>query len=1646
MPYLSLPENRQHFNFVFEKIQERKVLRLDEILPTMTFFLFDENPVRHKFAVHILERKPRITESDFEWAVRGNLEKEILKANDPNPDYGFLQRFWQGILLILEALDEGLIANSLRSMTIQPSIFDLLINQLPQIDSSAILRLLIKTFCCFIQKSPRSFWDAYSQYPAPAVLEQVIRNPAFLRLLGQAGEHDSTPAGPTAISWVRPFVDSISTNQKTDVCDKVLHHLIGDFASTRDLSQEAQFACYRGATEALSSSLTAFMSSRYKLRAGSSTIHTNTLLNLTLKHNDVVVQVAQHPRPDLSQVGLSVITLALTLDSRITAEEFSAVQDSDDHIQREITRDSAGLWEAFLESLQPKAYALARAMLLGATPLNTVEILRPLKKQSLSPVKSRLNAEFQKATEAVGRMIDRLEDFDRTSQQRLVVDPPVALTIVGSLIHGEEPISEAGASFIKSYTEESRRTGAVLKLLQMHFITMLNAFTRVTDKVTSKRGLWSPQFNILRYSGEILNSLCDPSSGILRAKDLNSAEQEVLGSWWNSQWQFLNNAFNQTDGWSQMIEMTTMKNFCREAMEHADALLAQDGLLASAMSPDTAHSTALSHSGDASRQAMKDILKQPRENSMGLCRMLRLKDLYLVDVVVNVLGKLLRRLVEYDIEIPSEPLSFIRKTCIKTAFNKYAISTNMSETQKAELARALGEEEDAIEIVSVKKVEAPKKQTKLDTWSKSVEETSNAISSAPAKEKPKVTSRKDDVRELLKASSSDKARPGLDPSRARPRAKQMPPAPPVSSIPSIREKRAREAEEKRKRDAQAVAKARALRAPKPIVAGEGSGLQGLSGVQGKDHAPLRSEIMVNSSSEDEDDSEDDAEFLKRTGTGKKPGDDESKRIQDIKQNPRLPVKKVKIQRSAKDMRARLIPPMDNLHQAILEWDIFHEGNDPPNSSECSRVSDTYQDPREYKTTFFPLLINEAWRSFVTAKDEATTKPFGIKVVNRMNVDKFIEVSTAMPISERKDQFLGEGDIVLFSHASTPLEARDELHCLARIWRVQFKNGSLEVQYRLSGRAGPILSTLMPGAELFAIKVTNMTTIEREYASLESLQYYDLAIEILEAKPSPMLKFSPEAVEKTMQNYHLNAGQAKAIMNAKANEAFTLVQGPPGTGKTKTIVAMVGSLLTGNFASNNGTAIKRPNGPSPAGSKGTSKKLLVCAPSNAAVDELVLRLKAGVKSSTGSFHKINVVRLGRTDVINAAVKDCTLDELVKARVEGDANQKRGPSSREMMHQEAGQIKSQLGELRPQLEAARTTGDRPLTSQLQRKFDELKRRQAQIGAKIDADKDSGNTAARENEIRRRQIQQEILDSAQVLCATLSGSGHEMFKNLAVEFETVIIDEAAQCVELSALIPLKYGCSRCILVGDPKQLPPTVLSQSAARYGYDQSLFVRMQRNCPDDVHLLDTQYRMHPEISMFPSQEFYERRLVDGDDMSSLRHQPWHRSALLGPYRFFDVKGAQEKGRRGQSLVNMQEIKVAMQLYERFLTDYPEIDVKAKIGMITPYKAQLFELREQFARRYGNSITEQIEFNTTDAFQGRECEIIIFSCVRASSTGGIGFMTDIRRMNRSLHRWRRYSSAAAAWCKARAFPSKLSRLRDSTSGHEFRQSTTPSTKAH
>lgn len=1606
MPYVGDPEARQrYFNSVFTDLQHRKPLKLGpHVLPTMTLFIFDEDQYRHKFAKAAWAACPpeSLTADQFEWAVEEHLANAIRHVTLLDESGTTLQAsteqiklFWEGFLLILNSMSEDVILHCLRAMELQTDVYQLLIHHLAKCSSDEVLLLVLQTISALMQKSSRAFWGALQDLPRAQLAQFVFVNPAFSRLLDRSLEYDRLVVDgdvrvPFLAVWIRNLLQSLQhQHELPGVCQSLTDHLLNPHPNSRPTKEESTARTVAG-LYALQTAIQIFSGKTFNLRLSTSVIFINEILNLVAKYTISVINPSAELRMQdrynvgLSRTALEVIKISLLLDAKTTRSEWTNLVRGNTKIPRTVSRRSDQLWEGFLEIFWPGREGtvdLAKSMLIAVHPLSGVGKFMPPKREVLQVDKQLFNADLEKTAEMIGRMIERLSGFTIFDLELLCKDEQSGMmhTLIASLVHSEDTIRESGTSLIKTITGEIGRSEAIAEMVQGYFQPFLSTFSDVVRLITydsDSMNPYAPMPHILACSQDLEAALCD-TSGVLRSKQLSGIEHEAVISWWTTQWESMQHSFVQLRGWSQEMPKDLLEAFCKRTIELAGSLLDHDGVVASAL-----------REHGSEKESLKTVLETPRLNTRGMADLIKLRDVYLLDITVQTLVKLLKRLAEFDLEVDKKTADLIREAC-KPQNGKPVVFTNLRPSQRAELLKALREDEDIPQIVQVVQKDKPKKQSMLTAWSTSGSATplSRSGSSTPAstsREIKPTTSKLDAFRSTatkLKAKPSNR----LD-------------ADSMSFIEKRKKAKAEAAKQKEEARADAMARRNGT------VPGEGSGLGAVSGVVGKDHRPqMKSDMMVDSDDESDDDSDDE---MVLAGTAKV-DPDARKRALELAAKKMGPTKIARAQRTAKDLRARLIPDMDVLHQAILEWDIFHDGNDPPNTADCVEVAPTYSGHLDYKDTFFNLLLSEAWRSFVTAKDEVTNKSFGIKVLNRMSVNKFIEVTTLMPIKEGKDRFLSEGDIVIISQSDDPLNRKELPHCMARIWKTRFKGDSLEVAYRLSSRNNQLLSLLNPGQSFNAIKITNMTTIEREYAALQSLQYYDLLDEVLAAKPSPLLTYGDDAIDQVQKNYALNPGQAKAIMNAKDNDGFTLIQGPPGTGKTKTIVAMVGALLTGHIGAKPPAAVPvaRPpitGGSRPANQPAPMKKLLVCAPSNAAVDELVLRLKQGVKTMGGAHHKVNVLRLGRSDAINSSVKDVTLDELVKAAMDGENKSGPGMSERDKLHQEAGEIKLQLNDLRPRIESARASDDRILLNDLQRQNDGLLRRRAQIGSKIDANKDSANSGVRESDVRRKQIQQRILDQAQVLCATLSGSGHTMFKDLTVDFETVIIDEAAQCVELSALIPLKYGCTKCILVGDPKQLPPTVLSQSAARFGYAQSLFVRMQQNHAQHVHLLDTQYRMHPLISEFPSREFYEGRLYDGDDMSRLRLQPWHQSKLLGPYRFFDVEGIQEKGQKGRSLVNTNELEVALQLYQRFRTDYPDVELQGKVGIITPYKAQLYALRDYFSRKYGESIFEQIEFNTTDAFQGRECEIIIFSCVRASPSGGIGFMTDIRRMNVGLTR--------------------------------------------
>jgi senataxin len=245
----------------------------------------------------------------------------------------------------------------------------------------------------------------------------------------------------------------------------------------------------------------------------------------------------------------------------------------------------------------------------------------------------------------------------------------------------------------------------------------------------------------------------------------------------------------------------------------------------------------------------------------------------------------------------------------------------------------------------------------------------------------------------------------------------------------------------------------------------------------------------------------------------------------------------------------------------------------------------------------------------------------------------------------------------------------------------------------------------------------------------------------------------------------------------------------------------------------------------------------------------------------------------------------------------------------------------------------------------------------------------------------------------------------------FDAVVIDEAAQALEPATLIPLQLLKSRgtkCIMVGDPKQLPATVLSNVASKFLYECSMFERLQR-AGYPILMLTQQYRMHPEICRFPSMHFYDNKLLNGVDMSS-KSAPFHENHHLGPYVFYDIVDGQEhRSGDSSSVCNEQEAEAAVQLLRFFKKRYPSEFVAGRIGIITPYKRQLAVLRSRFTGAFGAQVTADMEMNTVDGFQGKEVDILVLSTVRATHSAPdgvnqsrIGFVADVRRMNVALTR--------------------------------------------
>ncbi len=404
---------------------------------------------------------------------------------------------------------------------------------------------------------------------------------------------------------------------------------------------------------------------------------------------------------------------------------------------------------------------------------------------------------------------------------------------------------------------------------------------------------------------------------------------------------------------------------------------------------------------------------------------------------------------------------------------------------------------------------------------------------------------------------------------------------------------------------------------------------------------------------------------------------------------------------------------------------------------------------------------------------------------------------------------------------------------------------------------------------------------------------------------------------------LNESQQQAVRFALSASDIAVIHGPPGTGKTTTVVEIIRQAVA------------------------LGHKVLACAPSNTATDNLLERLAAA---------GLNVVRLGHPARVTEELRDLTLDHQVES------------------HDHMSIIIDMIRE----------------ADDLLRQANRFTRAKPQRGAKQELRREAKRLKSDARRLERQAVEH-ILDSSDVVCTTTTVDAELLGDRL---FDLIVIDEACQSTEPGTWVPMLHGY-RVVLAGDHCQLPPTVISPQAAAEGLSVSLLESVvQRYGAAVTSPLDIQYRMHQHIMDFSSREFYAGSLIAdtlviGHSLSDLPHV---RSTPLTstPVTFIDTAGAgweEELEPDGESRRNPSEAALVLnKVNELRDAGLPAAD----IGVIAPYAAQVRLLRDL-------ADMANLEIDTVDGFQGREKEAIVISLVRSNPACEIGFLADTRRMN-------------------------------------------------
>lgn len=1108
----------QHFDAPFDLVQTKKRLKVQTYLPAMTRFLFSKKESRQRWAALSWSTfKRNLLSSEFEWAVRDYMVSAMMKIQMNNLDIELVPLFWSGARLIISKMDRELITEYIRAL--DGNFYRLMLDHL-SLRSEAFLDILA-TMEELLEKAPVDFWEGMNAVtPSIAtVVEQIFNSPVLQRILLAAGDDDEQSMANVraAFNWISLFTASIKPANLGPAARPFAQAFLGRFQDER-YPPVSRTTCYRQGLKVLEFTFKKLYEGKtIEKFVGQPTV--NGMMDMFSTYVQLLVSRLKafgDSDADIEDADLTLVVIqnAFLLEAQsliIERQLISAKKPSPTE-----TPSSAPIWNTILKAIDHKRLNLASHLLVAGRALIGLEPLSMKFGVEKVPAEVRhFNDRFKLLSQSITNVVDRLSEFSPSQLSALFEKPVAASAMVSLLFSSTEDTRSSAVELLKVISLEEERRNALQHIIKNYFKNVVMGISDSIRQVMRKKA-FAPTPSMIRTCRDVIDVLCNSQDGVLRTMDLNTGEAAATMNLWRNLWDSLTMIFATTEAWSNLgfYDKQMMMDFCRDTMQFADEVFDQCSIFAMALKKQAQSDE---DESKAKTELLQELLELPANAMEGLAKWLRLRDEFLSSKSVTLISKLLIRLHNVSIEISTDTLSYMERILTGD------IRAKLSTTQQAELQQAL-ETHLGHSIIKEEEPVAPK-QTSINKWM------STGAAASPSDAKARLMS------SLTSGSSAFKEKREAMRAQETKLAKQKAlEAQKNASQNEFMRKRQLELQRRDKEKAAALARAKQARGLTQTNEA-GSGLEGL-GVLGKDTA-AKGEGLMHSSDESENsdgDIDEDLFGIKKTKAAAGP---RTNIVNEVK--IQMPFKKKRVQRSIKDMRARLAPDLSALHRAILSWDYYHDGDYPPksNPSTYSKVLNTFRTPNDYQSTFEPLLTLEAWQGFVKAREENQNKAYEVRITSRASVDMFQEVGSTMTHEENRDIFISEGDIILLSRTNTP--SAEVPTCLARVFRVKRKQQHIEVSYRVVP-GNPLSSALNPSSTVFGVKLQSITPLEREYGALKGLQYYDLCDEIIRAKPSPLLTYSDKQTDPLMENYNLNKAQARAVKSAIDNDAFTLIQG------------------------------------------------------------------------------------------------------------------------------------------------------------------------------------------------------------------------------------------------------------------------------------------------------------------------------------------------------------------------------------------------------------------------------------------------------------------------------------------------------------------------